>query len=261
MGNQAGHLALLMLTAIMLLGAVSCGDEPGGKRHGRIDNTTTPADTTHRNDTTASDTTRQQPVDTIHTDTTSTHPATFTITVTAPRPYGYMGQTMQLTAATSSAATVVWRSTRTAAAWVDANGLVTFNNAINDDSTLIIATAAGVSDTVRLACRCWAVAAWDGRTWARPAYVTLHPADTIVLTIVDSHGEAIDDAGLNAAACQWTPSCYSADVTSLLSPVEATSQTRERRWVLSADAVPGTLITFMAQLGDAASAITCTVAR
>ena len=135
MSNPMRHLPPLALAAILLC-ALSCGtDEPRGRDNGT---TPVPHDTTHRNDTTPTDTTHHNttpndttgntnPADTTHhgnNDTTTT----FSITLNAPRDYGYMGQTLQLNAVTSAAATVSWHSSNSAVATVDASGLVYFNN-------------------------------------------------------------------------------------------------------------------------------------
>ena len=244
-----------MLTAILLLGVASCGDEPSGIHHGnRVD--PTPEDTTHHSDTTGShgnDTTGGSAND------TTTTP--FTLAIDADRDYGYMGQTLQLHAATTTPSPVSWRSTRMTSAIVDGDGLVTFNNVIADDSTLIIATAAGVSDTIFLTNRCWNVATWNGTAWLTPALLTVHRGDTIVLTIIDSHGMAIDDNGFNAAACQWSIVCRNADVAAIARLIATPSQANgwKQQWVILDDAPAGAVFTLIAAYHEAAATLSCTI--
>lgn len=254
------HLPLLVLTAILLVGAVSCGDnEPSGKHHDPHGDSPTPVDTTHHNDTTGNDTTATDT--THHTGGNDTVPPV-TITIAAPRDYGYMGQTLQLDAVTTSPETVTWRSTHTTVATIDNNGLLNFSNIINDDSTLIIATASGISDTLSVTNRCWTVAAWNGTAWTQSTY-NVHPGDTISFTIVDSQTQLIDDNGFNAAAVQWTAMSFNADVTALITSLDTPGQANgwKRRWIVTPDATTGAIITIMAQLDDAASTITCPITR
>lgn len=256
------HLPLLMLTALLLVGVVSCGDdEPGNRRHDHHGDTPTPVDTTHTNDTTHhTDTTGN---DTTHNQSGNDTTTAMAITVNAPRDYGYMGQTLQLTAVTTKPATVSWRSTRTMVATVDNNGLVTFGNSQADTSTTIIATAGNVSDSLTLANRHWAVAVWSGTTWAQASYFSAHPGDTISLTIVDSQGRLINDNGFNAAAVKWTTTCYDSDVNTLINAIDTPSQANgwRIRWRITDEATRGANIIIMAECGDAASAITCTILR
>lgn len=252
------HLPLLMLTAALLLGVISCGkDEPRTQRHD-TSNHSTPTDTTHNSDTTGhhnNDSTGNHGND-------STPAPHVSITINAPRDYGYMGQTMQLTAVTTgSADAVTWRSTRTTVATVDASGLVQFNNALQDSTTTIIATAGAACDSITLTNRCWSVAAWSGGNWTTPPYLTVHPGDTIILTIVDSKGRPVNDGGFNAGACQWTASSRNADVTTALTAIGTPeSDSSQRRWLIAGDAPAGAIITIIALHGDAAASITCAIA-
>ena len=249
------HLPLLILIAALLLGVVSCSDEPRGKHHGgRVD--PTPVDTTSHSDTTGNH----------GTDTTGNHGSDTTITpltiaIEAERGYGYMGETMQLRAVTSIPAAVTWRSTRPAAATVDGDGLVTFSNAIHDDTTLIIATVGTVSDTLALANRCWKVAAWDGNAWAAPAYFTVHWGDTVALTIVNSSGAVINDHGFNAAACQWSATSRNADMDAIATLIASPSSENGWRqiWAIADGAPAGAIFTILAGYHDSASALVCTV--
>lgn len=252
------HLPLLMLTAALLLGVISCGnDEPRTHRHDTGSHST-PADTTHSSDTTG----HHSNDSTGHHGNDSTPAPHVTITINAPRDYGYMGQTMQLTAATTgNADAVTWRSTRTTVATVDASGLVQFNNAVNDSTTMIIATAGTACDSITLTNRCWSVAAWTDGSWASPPYLTVHPGDTIILTIVDSKARPVNDGGFDAGACQWTASSRNADVTTVLTAIDTPDGSQQRRWLVAQDAPAGAIITVIAQHGDAASSITCTIAR
>lgn len=250
------HLPLAMLTALLLMGANACGDEPSGKRHGNHDDSA-PTDTTHhgndttgRGDTTAVDTTHQGGGDTS---------AVFTLNIQAPRNYGYMGQTLQLTAMTSSPTAVAWHSSNPTVATIDQDGVVTFNNAITDGSFLITATAAGVSDSIQLTNRCWQVAAWDGNAWNAPSYLAIHRGDTLIFTIADSQLHAIDDQGFNAAACQWTASARNAE-GEIITEI-ASSEARQRQFVIPNDAPIGATVTVLARYGDAASILSGTVTR
>lgn len=255
MKSLSRHLPLLILTAALLLGAVSCGDEPQGKHHGgRVDSS--PVDTTGHSDTTGnhgSDTTGN------HGSDTTTNP--LTIAIQAERDFGYMGEVLQLHAVTSTPAAVTWRSTRPAAATVDSDGLVTFSNVIHDDTTLIIATAGAVSDTLALANRCWSVAAWDGNAWAAPAYFTVHRGDTVALTIVDSSGATINDHGFNAAACQWSATSRNADIGAIATLIATASRENGWRqiWAVTDNAPAGSIFTILAGYHDSASALVCTV--
>lgn len=258
----------MILTAIMLC-AVSCGtDEPRNKT-----NSTTPVpfDTTHRNDTTPTDTTHHgnnpadttgntTPADTTHhagNDTTTA----FTITLSAPQTYGYMGQTLQLNAVTTTPATVHWRSSRATIATVDANGLVTFSPTDADGTAVITATANGMSDTVTLTNRAWKVAAWSSTAWNAPAYFNCHPGDTIACTIVDSHASAINDKGFNAAACQWASSSYATGADNIFKIIATPNEANhwQYRLAISPDAPVGAIIIVTAQYGDAASALSCAI--
>ena len=268
MSNPMRHLPPLALAAILLC-ALSCGtDEPRGRDNGT---TPVPHDTTHRNDTTPTDTTHHNttpndttgntnPADTTHhgnNDTTTT----FSITLNAPRDYGYMGQTLQLNAVTSAAATVSWHSSNSAVATVDASGLVCFNNIAGDGTTVITATASGVSDQVTLTNRCWTVAAWNGTGWDAPSYFTAHPGDTIALTITDSQSHLINDSGFNAAACQWTVTSRNADVASIVKTIAAPTGANnwQYRLAISHEAPAGAIMIVTAQHGDAASALSCVI--
>lgn len=248
------HLPLLLLTALVLLSAVSaCGDDE--PRHARSNDHDTPADTTrHPNDTTA-----HHGTDTTATDTTTSPP--FTLTITAPRPYGYMGQTMQLTAVTGAPATVLWRSSHTAVATVDAGGLVTFANARQDGTTVISAAAGGTADSILLTCRHWAVAAWASTAWAVPDYHTVHPGDTVALTIVGANGQPVDDDGFNAGACDWALSCRDADVARVITPLAnpAAANGWQAIYLIADDAPAGTLVTVIASHGVAAASLTISV--
>ena len=256
MKRMSRHLPALMLAAAMLLSITSCGDEPRGRHHVTTDGDTTAVDTTghHGNDTVPGDTTGHHGEDTTA--------ATFSLVIHAERNFGYMGESLRLSATTSSPAAVTWRSTRTTAATVDDSGLVTFNNVISDDSTLIIATAGTASDTVALANRCWNVAAWDGMAWITPAYLAVHRGDTVAMTIVDSHGTAIDSHGFNAAACQWAASSRNADAGAIATVVATPSRDNgwKQVWAISGDAPQGAIITITASHHDAASALPLTVA-
>ena len=255
------HLPLALLTAFLLMGVNACGDEPGGRHHSNHDNsaptdtTNHGSDTTGRGDTTTVDTTA---VDTTHNgggDTT----AVFTLNIQALRNYGYMGQTLQLTAVTSSPAAVTWHSSSPSVAYIDQDGMVTFNNAITDGSTLVTAPAAGISDSIQLTNRYWQVAAWDGNAWNAPAYLPIHRGDTLVFTIADSQLLVIDDQGFNAAACQWTATARNAegDIITAITSGEA----RQRRFVISPEAPIGATITVLARYGEAASMLSGTITR
>lgn len=257
------HLPLVMLTVLLLSGTASCGDEPHSIHSGtpipvdttyHNNNDTTSNDTTgHGNDTTATDTTHHNSGDTT---------TTVLLTILAPRDYGYMGQTLQLTASTSSPATVTWRSLNTSIATIDKdNGIVTFGNVVADGPALITAMAAGATDTIMLVNRCWKVATWDGNAWAIPSYLPVHQGDTLVFAIADSQSRAIDDQGFNAAACQWTAISQNGDtgIISVLSTGEADA--RRQRYVIAPDAPVGAYITIVARYGDAASSLMCVITR
>lgn len=252
-GHASRHLPLLLLTVLVLLSAVSaCGDDE--PRHTKPHDHDTPADTTHHpndtthhgSDTTAADTTTQPP---------------FTLTVSAPRPYGYMGQTMQLTAVTSTPATMTWHSSHTAVATVDASGLVTFGNARQDGTVVISAIAGDTADSVTLTSRHWAVAAWASTAWTSPDYHTVHRGDTVALTIVDGSGQPIDDEGFNAGACEWTLTCRDADVTRIISPLAdpCAANGWQAFYLIAEDAPAGTLVTVIASHAAAASSLTLSV--
>lgn len=258
------HLPLMMLTALLLMGSASCGDEPRSIHSG----TPVPADTArHNNDTTGNDTTSHGS-DTTATDTThhtggDTTSTSLSIQIHAPRDYGYMGQTLQLSATTSSPATVTWHSLNTSVATIDrSSGMVTFGNATADGTTLITAMASGATDTILLTNRCWKVAAWDGNVWATPSYFTAHQGDTLVVAIVDSQSHAINDQGFNATSCQWSATSRNtdADLVTLL-PSSGGTDSWRRRVVILPDAPVGAYVSIIARYGDAASSLTCIIAR
>lgn len=256
------HLPLLLLASLLLTGvAASCGsDEPSHPHHSSHGNDT-PTDTTHHpNDTTPADTTHHQGTDSTSNDTTT---ASFSIAISAPRPYGYMGQTMQLTAVTSAPATVTWRSSRTDVAMVDGQGLVTFANAHQDGQTRIMATANGMSDSLTLTCRYWALAARTGTTWAMPDYHTVHPGDTVMLTIIDAALKPVNDEGFNAGACTWTLTSRDTDAARALTQLAAPAAGNgwQASYLVAGDTPAGALITVTATVGNAASALTLLVKR
>ena len=226
-------------------GFTSCGDEPQHHRPGtHSSDTIQPPDSTHH------------PTDTTSRDTTSRDTTRFTISIAAPRPYGYMGQTMQLTATTSSRAPIVWSSSRTDLATVDQSGMVTFANSRTDGQAIISATANGVTATLPLECRCWQVAMQDGTAWTVPEAPTVHPGDTLVLTIVDSGLRTIDDGALNAA-CRWSYSSRNANISTLVAQVlpSGTSPLWLTRYVIGPSPANGAILIVKASLGDAASSM------
>lgn len=248
------HLPLAILTVFLLMSVNACGDEPGVNRHRNHDDPT-PADTTHhgndttsRGDTTAVDTTH-------HNDTT----AALTLSIQAPRNYGYMGQTLQLTAVTSSPTTVTWHSSSPAAVTIDQSGMATFTNTLTDCTALITATAAGASDSIQLTNRCWQVAARDGNAWSAPPYLNIHRGDTLVFTIADSQLLAIDDQGFNAAACQWTAAARNGE-GDIITPITS-GEARQRQYFISHDAPIGAIVTITARYGEVASMLSGTVTR
>lgn len=263
MKSMLRNLPLLMLTVLLLSGTASCGDEPQSIHSGNpipVDTTrhnnndTTSNDTTgHGNDTTATDTTHHNSGDTT---------TTVLLTILAPRDYGYMGQTLQLAASTSSPATVTWRSLNTSIATIDKdNGMVTFGNVVADGSTLITAMAAGATDTIMLVNRCWKVASWDGNAWTGPSYLPVHQGDTLVFTISDSQSHAIDDQGFNAAACQWSATSPNGEAGIITTLSTGEADARQRRFVIAPDAPVGAYITIVARYGDAASSLMCVITR
>lgn len=250
------HLPLALLAAAILSMAACHHDEPNGNRPGQGGSHVTPGDTVPPNDTTT------HPTDTITpppTDTTSTD--TFTLTLSALRDYGYMGQTLQFTAVTSSETTVTWASSNPLAATVDNQGLVSIANLSGDGKTIITASACGVTDSLSLQCLYWAVAALTDGAWSAAPYRQLHHGDTLSLTLVGSNAAPIDDGGFNAASCQWSVTCRQADAGQLFDSSEAPSQTNgwQARYVISPDAPTGVTFTVMARFGQAASALSCVV--
>ena len=229
------HLPLALLAAAILSMAACHHDEPNGNRPGQGGSHVTPGDTVSPNDTTT------HPTDTITpppNDTTSSD--TFTLTLSAPRGYGYMGQTLQFTAFTSSETTVTWASSNPLAATVDNQGLVSIANLSGDGMTIITASACGVTDSLSLQCLYWAVAALTDGAWS---------------------AAPIDDDGFNAASCQWSVTCRQADAGQLFTGSEAPSQANgwQARYVISPDAPTGVTFTVMARFGQAASALSCVV--
>lgn len=243
-----------MLMALCVMG---CGhDEPDLQRPHLHDN---PADTTGT--TTTSDTTGGNPADTTGgnpADTTGkdTVPP-FTLTITAPRDYGYMGQTMSLHASTSAPASVQWRSLNTLVATVNSEGLVTLANTRADSTAMIVASANGVADTLLLHNRMWQVAAWIGERWTASSTLTAHRGDTIVMTLVDSQGRQVVDDGFHAGACQWSATSRTTDVAQLLTAVSQPTSTNRwcASWVIAGDAASGATFTVMARHGNAASSL------
>lgn len=249
------HLPLTLLLLAAVLSMASCQhDEPRGHSPGRGGTTITPVDTTH----TPSDTTHT-PVDTTTHSTDTTR--VLTLELSAPRDYGYMGQSLQLTAVTSHPVTVEWSSSNTLAATVDSHGLVTMSNVTSDAQTVITATADTVSRSMVIRCLYWTVAALDGEQWSTQPYHQVHPGDTLVLTLVGSCLTPIDDNGFNSAACQWSVSSRQADAATLMEAIETPSAANGWQWhhVIAPTAPAGTTFTVMAQLGGAASALTCTI--
>ena len=140
------HTPLLLLAAA-ILSMVSCQhDEPPVHRPGEHDSIVTPIDTVH-----PADTTTHQPNDTT-TPPPSDSTGAVTLLLSAPRDYGYMGQTLQLTVETSDSATITWKSSNTLAATVDDQGLVSIASLSADAQTTITATAMGVTDSLTLRC-------------------------------------------------------------------------------------------------------------
>lgn len=249
------HIPLLLVAAAAL-SIASCGsDEPQGRRPGEGGSTDTTTDTTQRNDSTVNP---PGPADTTSRDSTSSG---FSLRLSAPRQYAYMGQCLQLTAITSEAATVKWRSTNTMVAIVDQNGLVVMNNALHDDSTLITATANGIADTLTLTNRAWHVARLEGGHWNSPSINKLHPGDTLTITIVDSGNRPIDDDGFNAGCCTWTVTCREADVAKLIAASLPPSHDNgwQMRYTIASDAPVNVSFSIMARYNGAAASISCTI--
>lgn len=241
------HLPLLLCIAAAMC-IVSCGDEPHARHYGGNDN---PADTTHH----STDTTGGAPADTVsHNDTT-----VFTITLSAPRDYGYMGQTLQLQADTAGGTgeSIKWTSSRSDVATVDANGLVTFANVRQDGETVISAMSQGQTATMTLHCRQWLVAALDSGGWRTDETLTAHRGDALSLTIVDSALKPINDDGFNAGSCQWKHSSRDADIALIIAQVMTPDATSgwTAGYVVSPTAPIGAIVTVMASHGEAAASI------
>ena len=252
------HLPLLLCIAIAMC-ISSCGDEPHPKHYSGNDNpsdtTGTAADTTHH----TTDTTGGTPADTTsHNDTT-----TFSIMLTAPRDYGYMGQTMELKADTTGGTgeAIKWTSSRNDVATVNQQGVVTFANVRQDGQTVISATAHGQTAATTLMCRQWLVAAQDSSGWRLDDAVTVHRGDTVVLTIVDSALKPVNDDGFNAGACQWKHSSRDADITQIIAQVMTPDAANgwTARYVISPTAPAGVIVTVMAAHGEAAATISLLV--
>lgn len=248
------HLPLL-LCCLMAAAIAACGgDEPSDNRPGR-----------HGHDTPTDTTGNTTPSDTIHnpTDTTPSDPPRPTITVTAPRGYGYMGQTMQLTAVNGDGHSVAatWTSSRTDLATVDDNGLVTFANTRQDGQTLITAAADGATATLQLDCRQWTVAMHDGIQWAIPDLPSAHVGDTLVLTITDSALNLINDDGFNASSCTWSHNSRNADPDDIVARVYPPDAPNGwcARYVISPTAADGAIINIRATLGAAASSLSIVI--
>lgn len=240
------------MIAAMVLCAVACSsDEPDVVRPHYHDNA---ADTTG---TAPKDTTGTTPPDTTGNDTIPP----FSLEISAPRDYGYMGQTLSLTAVTSAPATVQWRSLNTTVATVTSEGTVTLVNTREDGIAPIVASANGRTDTLLVHNRMWQVAAWSGGKWSTSANHTAHPGDTITMTIVDSQQSQVVDNEFHAGACQWSVSSRSADVSHLLADtiVAAAANGWHVSWIVAGNAPPGATFTVMAKYGDAASSLSCVI--
>jgi len=249
-----------MVATIMMV-ITSCHesepDMPGRKIDPDIPTDTINNDTIQPHDTVPPDTI---PRDTISNDTT--HNSTvFTIQIVAPRDYAYMGQTLQLSATTSDTATVTWKSTDTRVATIDQQGLITVNNNSQDCQTAIIARANGVSDTLIFNARHWAVAASNGSKWETPAYLAVHPGDTVTVTIVDSALQPVDLDGFNAGSCTWTASSRQADIEHVIASSIAPSQGNGwlARYVIAATSPTAITFQIKASYNSAASSMSCTV--
>lgn len=256
------HLPLLLLL-VAIWSMASCNhDEPLGNRPGHGGNART--DTTNTRDTTGNvnppDTTgRTNPTDTTNRDTTGND--TFTLTLSAERDYGYMGQSLQVYATTSDSAAVIWKSTNTLAATVNNEGLVLMANVRDDCETHIIATANNVSDTLLLHNRVWRVAMLENNTWATDGTRKVHPGDTIVITIVDSASHLVNDDGFNAGACQWTVTCREAEVAQIISAADAPAlgNNWQARYVIAPGSPVNVTFSIQARYQDAAAALSCTI--
>lgn len=253
MARVLRHLPLLLCIAVAMC-IVSCGDEPHPRHYNGSDGPDTPADTTQH----PSDTTGGTSADTTH---SSTKP--FSITLTAPQDYGYMGQNLQLQADTTGGTgeAIKWTSSRSDVATVDAQGLVTFANVRQDGQTVISATSQGHTATLTLQCRQWRVAALDSNGWHADETITVHRGDTITLTIVNSTLDPINDNGFNAAACQWRHSSRDADIALIIAQVIAPEAANgwTARYVVSPTAPAGAIVNVMATLGEAAATISLLV--
>ena len=259
-----------LLPLLMLLAAIWCvsacdHDEPRN-RHTGNGNTIVTNDTTGRvnpSDTTRDTTGNVTPKDTIGTDTTNypPPPAAFTITLNADRDYAYMGQSLQVNAITSETATVKWRSTNTLVATVNNEGLVMMANVRDDCETHIIATANNMSDSLLLHNRVWHVAMKENNAWITEGTRKVHPGDTILMTIVNSSSQLINDEGFNAGTCQWTVTCREADVDSLFSAIEAPSQANgwQAKYVVAPVSPLNVTFSIQVRYNEAATALSCMI--
>ena len=259
------HLPLLLLTAA-ICGISACDhDEPRGRRPGSGGTIVTNDTTGNVNptDTTARDTTNQvTPSDTIPKDTTNNPPSeTFTITLNAARDYAYMGQSLQLYAITSDSATVKWKSTNTLVATVNNEGLVLMANVRDNCDTYILATANNVSDSLLLHNHVWRVAKMENNAWITDGTRKVHPGDTILMTIVDSSSQPINDNGFNAGACQWTATCREADTSSIFSAIEAPSQANDwqARYVIAPNSPVNVTFSIQVRYREAAASLSCMI--
>ena len=258
-------LPLLLLTAAIWCMSACDHDEPRGRRPGS-GNSVVQNDTTGKitpTDTTTRDTTgRVTPTDTTGKDTINyPPPETFTITLSAERDYAYMGQSLQLHATTSDAATVNWKSTNTLVATVNNEGLVMMANVRDNGDTHIIATANNASDSLLLHNRVWRVAMKENNAWITDGTRKVHPGDTILVTIVDNSSQLINDDGFNAAACQWTVTCREVDASGIFSAIEAPSQANgwQARYVIAPGSPVNVTFSIQARYNEAGASLSCTV--
>jgi len=251
-----------MLAVVAMLCVGSCVSDDPHHRLGEADGNVTGVDTTG---TASSDTTGREggsAGDTTHHSTDDPPATTFTLSIVAPRNYGYMGQTMQLAAEANQEAAVTWKSTDSRYASVNSEGLVAFKNVVADAQASIIASAQGVSDTVTLQNRCWRVAALTADGWAvANGSHQVSAGDTLTLTITTSDLNPIDDNGFNAGSCQWNANSRSVAKSQLIADSVAPSASNGWRatYVLGQSLPIGTAFTVIARLGQAAATISCVI--
>ena len=268
---------LPLLFALLMLAAVACNNEPtlssnrnggsdttsirgGGRGTSGTDSTSTGGDGGGGSDSTS---TGGNTGGKTGGDSTSTGGGSgdtggkATLSLQAQRTYGWMGQTIQVSANTTTDATISWHCRPAMVASVDENGLVTLRSITADTEFAVIGAANGISDTLTLQNRVWKLGVWNGSSWQTGSIVKGTAGGTIYVTLVDSNGAMINDDGFNAGVATFSVNAaapeFTQPVTNIVTPTEGNGW--QAAFTIATDAPLGSSFDIIAKYNGAVARI------